>query len=65
MNHLIVGDCFVGMIKTSPREGAQDILMMNLCRVVMDQKATRRRVEICGSNTMTHIHEGLSNLIMD
>jgi hypothetical protein len=65
MYHLVVGDCFVGMIKTSPREGAQDVLMMNFCRVVIDQKAPRRRVEIGGSDTMSHFHEGLANIIVD
>jgi len=38
---------------------------MNLCRNVMDQEAACRCVEIGGYDTMTHIHEGLSNLIVD
>ena len=38
---------------------------MNLYRIVMDQKAACRHVEIGGSDTMTHVHEGLSNLIVD
>lgn len=65
MNHLIVGDCFIGMIKTTPREDAEDVLMMNLSRVVMDQKAARRRVEFGRSDAVTHFHEGLADLIVD
>ena len=53
------------MIITPRREGVQDVLIVNLFRIVMDQETSRRRVEFGGADTMTHLHEGLANLIVD